>query len=97
MTSISPNNHWWLIRITLLVAFGFLSQTFGRWQGPTNCSIVILQMQVQCWGYHEVVETLKPYHMLNNLFELIALKGHWDTKTLGARAHAQVQVLALAH
>ena len=35
MTSISPNNHWWLIRITLLVAFRFLSQSFGRWQGPT--------------------------------------------------------------
>ena len=28
-------------------------------------------MQVQ-W-YHEVVGTLKPYHMLKNLFELIAL------------------------
>ena len=43
-------------------------------------------MQVQWWGYHEVVGTLKPCHMLNNLFELIALKGSGDAKTLGASA-----------
>ena len=23
-------------RVTLLVAFGFLTQNFGKWQGPTN-------------------------------------------------------------
>ena len=34
---------------------------------------VILRMQVQWWEYHEVVGTLKPYLMQNNLFELIAL------------------------
>ena len=27
---------WWLPRITLVVAFGFLPQNFERWQGPTN-------------------------------------------------------------
>ena len=27
---------WWLVRATLLVAFGFLSQNYGKWQGPTN-------------------------------------------------------------
>ena len=37
-----------------------------------NHSFVILLLQVQWWGYHEVVGTLKPYHMLKNLFELIA-------------------------
>ena len=26
---------WWLVRVTLVVAFGFLPQNFGRWQGPT--------------------------------------------------------------
>ena len=41
-------------------------------------------MQVQWWGYHEVVGTLKHYQMLNNLFELIALKGDQDGETLGA-------------
>ena len=40
-----------------------------------NHSLVILCMQVQWWGYHEVVGTLKPYHMLKNFFELLALKG----------------------
>ena len=33
-------------------------------------------------GYHEMVGILKPYHMLKNLFELIALKGNGDRKTL---------------
>ena len=37
------------------------------------------------WGYHEVVGTLKPYHMLKNLFELIALKGS-GTQKLWAQA-----------
>ena len=37
-------------------------------------------MQVQLWGYHEVVGLLKPYYMLKNLFELIALIGSRDAK-----------------
>ena len=41
-------------------------------------------MQVQWWGYHGVVGTLKPCHMLKNLFELIALKDDGYRKTLGA-------------
>ena len=52
-------------------------------------------MLVQWWGYHEVVGTLKPYHMLKNLFELIALKGGGDAKTFGTNSLTQVQVLAL--
>ena len=27
----------WLVKITLVVAFGFLPQNFERWQGPMNC------------------------------------------------------------
>ena len=27
---------WWLVRVTLVVAFGFLPQNFGRWRGPMN-------------------------------------------------------------
>ena len=50
-------------------------------------------MQVQCWGYHEVVGTLKPYHMLKNLFEFIALKGGGDVENLGTNTHTQVKVL----
>ena len=45
-------------------------------------------------GYYEVVGTLKPYHMLKNLFELIELKGDGDAITLGTRAHGWPQVLA---
>ena len=28
--------HWWLVRVNLVVAFGFFLQNFGRWQGPVN-------------------------------------------------------------
>ena len=28
---------WWLNRLSLVVAFGFLPQNFGRWREPTNC------------------------------------------------------------
>ena len=30
------HHDWWLVRVTLVVAFGFLSNNFGRWQEPTN-------------------------------------------------------------
>ena len=46
-------------------------------------------------GYHEVIGTLKPYHMLKNLFELLAHKGSADAKTLGTSTHAWMQVLCL--
>ena len=52
-------------------------------------------MPVQWWGHHEVMGTLKPYHKLKNLFELIALKGGGDTKTFGTNSLTQVQVVAL--
>ena len=87
--------YWLLVRVTLVVTFGFLPQNFGGWLGPTNLSFVILQMQVQCWGYHEVVGQLKPYHMLKNLFEFIALKDNGDGKTLGTNC-VPLLVLMLA-
>ena len=40
-------------------------------------------------GRHEVVGTLKPYHMPKNLFELIALQGDGDGKTWEASTHTQ--------
>ena len=43
-----------------------------------------------------VAGTLKLYHMLKNLFELIAIKGNGDRKTLSTSAHARVQGLGLA-
>ena len=29
-------HYWWLGRVTLVVAFGFLPQNFRRWWGPMN-------------------------------------------------------------
>ena len=46
-------------------------------------------MQVQLWEYYEMVETLKSYHRQKNLFELFALTGGEDTKTLGVSARAK--------
>ena len=57
---------WWLIRVTLVVAFGFLPQIFGRYWGPMELYFVILRMQFHQWGYHEVGYTLKPYLMQKN-------------------------------
>ena len=62
-----PSFDWWLFRVTLLLAFGFLPQNFGRWRGAMNHSFVILFMQIQWWGYHEVVGTLKPKRIYLNL------------------------------
>ena len=31
---------WWLVSITLEVAFGFLRPKFWRWQGPTNGTLL---------------------------------------------------------
>ena len=53
-------------------------------------------MQVQWWGtmkWLDVVGRLKPYHMLKKLFELIALKGNGDEKTLDTSARARMQGL----
>ena len=52
-------------------------------------------MQVQWWGYHEVVGTLKLYHMVKNLIAIIALKGNGDRKTIGVSTCAQARWLVL--
>ena len=36
LSGLNSQDYWWLIRVTFVVAFGFLPQNFGRWQGPTN-------------------------------------------------------------
>ena len=73
--------NWWLVRVTLMVAFDFLRQNFGRWQGPANHPFVILWMEVQWWGYHEVGRHSTPCHMLKNLFDPITLKDNGGRKT----------------
>ena len=64
-----------------MVAFGFLPQNFGRWQ---DLQIVLLSF-CEC--------RFNSRDMLKNLFELIALKGGGDAKTLGTSTHAQAQAL----
>ena len=83
------NNHTCIIGgslESLYCCFWLLLQNFERWWGPMNHSLVNLWMQVQCWRYHEVVGTLKHYCMLENLFELITLKGNDYEKALGTNA-----------
>ena len=54
-------------------------------------------MNVGCVvGYYEAVGTLKPYHMLKNLFELIALKEDGGRKSMGISTCTPVRGLALA-
>ena len=64
---------WWLVRVTLVVDFGFLPQHFGScWgggAGPTNNFLSFNKCRFSGGGYHEVVGTLKPYNELKNLFE----------------------------
>ena len=38
---------WWFVRVTLVVAFGFLSHYFGRWQGPVIRHFAQKGMQLQ--------------------------------------------------
>ena len=41
---------WWLVRVTLVVAFGFLPQNFGRWRGPTNGTLSFYEQRVNKSG-----------------------------------------------
>ena len=36
LTLKTKNHYKWLVKVTLVVAFGFLLQNFGRWLGPMN-------------------------------------------------------------
>ena len=73
---------WWLVRVILVVAFGFLLQNVGRWYGPTNCTLSFYECRfsggdtITCW------RTLKPNLMQKTLKFL--LMGGGDIKTLGA-------------
>ena len=44
--------------------------------------LIILLMQAQWWGCHEVVGTLLPYHIQKNLFDLHS-QAAGDSKTSG--------------
>ena len=65
--------------VTLLVAWGFLPQNFGRWWGPGNHLFTQKCMQFEWWWQSEVLETLKSY-----LYQLYSFKysylEHVETK-----------------
>ena len=73
----------WLVRVTLVVAFGFLPQNFGRWWGPTNSTLSVYECRFSGgWWRH-----WNPTKCKKKLFQRFALTGGRDTKTLGASTH----------
>ena len=55
---------WWLVRVNLVVPFGFLSQVFGRYWGPANDTFAFVWIQLESCGQSKVVGTLKPNLLL---------------------------------
>ena len=68
---------WWLVRVTLVVAYGFLPQNILEVTRTREWYFAVLWMQVQLSGYNEVVGTLEPYHVQKNLSELF-LTHRWQ-------------------
>ena len=84
---------WWLVRVTCVVAFGFLPQNFGRWWGPTSdtfCSHINAVGVV--WTIKGGVDT-QTLLAVKIFFELFALSGSRGTKTLAASSHARAWAL----
>ena len=58
MFDIETNtDHWWLIRVILVVAFGLLTQNFERWWGPTSDILSLFECRfsgedtMRWWGH----------------------------------------------
>ena len=34
--------NWWLLRVTLVVPFGYFTKNFERWWGPTNDTFALI-------------------------------------------------------
>ena len=85
----------WLIRVSLVVTFGFLSQNFGRWRGPANGTLSFYECRfsggdtMRWWGHSNPTIYAK-----KNLFELFTLTGIGDANTLGTRTHAITCIIA---
>ena len=45
--------------ITFVVAFGFLSQNFGRWQGPTNGTLSFYECRLSDGGTQTLPVVMK--------------------------------------
>ena len=82
--------YWWLVRVPLVIAFGFLPKILGEGGDLRICILIASNLNVGSVArYPEVVGTLEPYHMLKSLFGLTALKGSGNTKTLGTSTCGQ--------
>ena len=65
---------WWLVRVTLVVAFGFCSKISGG--GRDLQMILLVRTIAECRD----TQTLRP---VKNCFELLTLPGGGDAKTFG--------------
>ena len=81
------NVFWWLVRVTLVVAFDFLLQHFGSWSDIW----MVLYHSVKAgsvvgipWGGGNT--QIVPYE--KNLYEIFALTGGGNRNTLDLSAHA---------
>ena len=78
-TNIILHDFWWLVRVTLLVAFGFLPKNFASWQGASSffleneCSLSGVDNH-RCSGHSSPTSWKK--------IELYAHSGSEDAKTL---------------
>ena len=92
--------HWWLVRVTLVIAFGFLPQIFRRWWELWmilaliyKCSLNGVDNQ-RWWRHSNPTGWGHPYPTYcYNFFELFALTGGGNIKTLGVSNRTQAQVL----
>ena len=41
--------HWWLVRVSLVVAFGFLPQNSGRWWRSMNGTLSFYECRFSAW------------------------------------------------
>ena len=60
-------NNWRLVRITLVVAFGFLPKNFGRWWGSMNDTFALYECSLSSvdnqswWGHSNPAYCLKKF------------------------------------
>ena len=71
--------NWWLVRVALVIAFGFFPQNFWRWREPMNDGFAKNECSLSGG-------TLIPYLMFKKI-ELFSLSGIGDTLALIPMTH----------
>ena len=88
--------YWWLVRVTLVVFYGFLSQHFERWWDLQMILLLLYECSLssednQRWWGHT-----NPTCCFKNIFKLLALSGGRNTKARATSPHAWAEALMLA-